>query len=107
QVIQCVRKVPYTVCRQVCEPKTICCPVTVSRQVVEPKTICVPRTVCKQVPVEVCCKVPVMVYCDPVVMPSAQSGLAARQSIPFSALPPSDPGDKLFPLVTPQSQVVH
>ena len=35
QTIQCVRKVPYTTCRQVADTKTVCCPVTVPRQVTD------------------------------------------------------------------------
>ena len=67
------------------------------------KTICVPRTVCKQVPVEVCVKVPVVVHCPPVVLPSSQSVMASSQSVPFTTVPPCDPCDSRYPLVTASS----
>jgi hypothetical protein len=98
QTVQCVRKVPYTVCRQVPETTTICVPVTIKRQVTELKTIQVPRTICRQVPVEVCVKVPVTVTCPP-VMPSPQSVVASAQSeVSFTPLPACDSCDKKHPL---------
>ncbi len=99
QTIQCVRKVPYTVCSQVPETKTICCPVQVAKQVTDYKTVCVPRTVCKQVPIQVCVAVPVVVHCPPVVLPSSQSVMASGQSMPFTTVPPTDPGDSRYPVV--------
>ena len=99
QTIQCVRKVPYTTCRQVGDTKVVCCPVTVPRQVTDYKTVCVPRAVCRQVPVEVCVKVPVVVHCPPVVLPSAQSVMASGQSIPLTSVPPCDPCDSNYPIV--------
>jgi hypothetical protein len=108
QTVPCVRKVCYKVCRQVVEPKTICCPVQVARQVTCTKTVCVPRAVCRQVPVEVCVKVPVMVHCPPVVMPSAQSVLATGQSsVPFTTVPPCDPCDARYPIVAKKWGLFH
>jgi hypothetical protein len=99
QAVQCVRKVPYTTCQQIVEPKTIICPVTVQKQVTEIKTICVPKTICKQVPVEVCVRVPVTTYCEPAVLPSLQSVVASAPSqLPITTVPPCDPCDARHPL---------
>jgi hypothetical protein len=56
--VECIRKVPYTVCRPVCYEKTEERPRVVVKQVPYTVTCCVPRVVCKQVPVEVCSPVP-------------------------------------------------
>jgi hypothetical protein len=49
----CTRKVPYTVCRQVCETRTVTRTKCVPRQVCVTMTRCVPRVVCR--PVQTCC----------------------------------------------------
>jgi hypothetical protein len=101
QTVQCVKQVPYTVCRQVPVQKTICTPVTVTRQVCVPQTICVPRTICRQVPVEICVKVPVFVPC---VLPSPQVSpqsvvTSAQCALPCTTIPPCDVCDKRHPLI--------
>jgi hypothetical protein len=100
QTVQCVRKVPYTVCKQVPVTTTRCVPVQVCRTVKECKTVCVPKTICKQVPVCIMQKVPVVTHCPAVVRPSAQSVLASAQcDVPETLIPPCDPCDKKHPLL--------
>jgi hypothetical protein len=48
----CTRKVPYTVCRQVCETRHVTRTKCVPRQVCVTMTRCVPRVVCR--PVQTC-----------------------------------------------------
>jgi hypothetical protein len=55
---QCVKQVPYTVCKPVCYEKTINTVACVAKQVPYTVTRCVPRVVCKEVPVQVCCPMP-------------------------------------------------
>ncbi|MCA9237725.1 MAG: hypothetical protein KDA44_19765, partial [Planctomycetales bacterium] len=49
----------YTVCKKVCEQKTVNCYRCVPRKEAYTVTRCCPKIVCKQVPVCVCCP------CDP------------------------------------------
>jgi hypothetical protein len=55
---QCVKTVPYTVCKPVCYTKTVDCVRLVPVKVPYTVTRCVPVVVCKQVPVQVCAPVP-------------------------------------------------
>ena len=100
QTVQCVKKVPYTVCKQVPVTTTQCVPVSVTRKVRECKTVCEPRTVTKQVPVEVCTQVPVTSHCPAAVLPSAQSVRASPQSgLPLTTIAPCGPCDQKHPLL--------
>jgi hypothetical protein len=56
--VECIRKVPHTVYRRVCEQKTEERPRVVVKQVPYTVTCCIPKVICKQIPVEVCAPVP-------------------------------------------------
>jgi hypothetical protein len=51
----CIRKVPHTVYRPVCETKTVEVPRIVEKRIPYTVTCLKPRIVCREVPVTVCC----------------------------------------------------
>ena len=49
-----------------------------------------------------------MVHCPPVILPSAQSVLASGQSAaPLTSVPPCDPCDARYPLVSRKFGLFH
>jgi hypothetical protein len=72
---ECVRQVPYWVCKPVQETQTVHCVRYVPKQVAYTVTRCVPRLVCKEVPVTVCC--PLLRCCDPCCEPCCGEGAPA------------------------------